>query len=125
MAQVVILRQSACSGDCHKCAGCGAVEQKVLLEANNPISASVGDTVTVRTESGPVLAGAAILYLLPVALFFAGYLLGAVLWQKGGLAGCGGFVLGLLLAAVYDRLVVKKQKTVYTITGYAQDMCES
>lgn len=125
MVQVVILRQSACSGDCHKCAGCGAVEQKVLLDAHNPIGASIGDTVTVRTESGPVLAGAAILYLLPVVLFFAGYLLGAVLWQNGGLAGCGGFVSGLLLAVVYDRLVVKKQKTVYTITGFVQTLSES
>ena len=125
MVQVVILRQSACSGDCHKCAGCGAVEQKVLLDAHNPIGASIGDTVTVRTESGPVLAGAAILYLLPVVLFFAGYLLGAALWQKGGLAGGVGFIIGLALAAVYERLVVKKQKTVYTITGFAQNLSES
>ena len=25
--EVLIARKSACSGDCHKCAGCGAVEQ--------------------------------------------------------------------------------------------------
>jgi len=28
-------------------------------------------------------------------------------------------VLGIVVAAVYDRLVVKKQQTTYTITGFA------
>ena len=41
-AQVIHVRQSACSGDCHKCAGCGAVEQTLLVEARNPICAAPG-----------------------------------------------------------------------------------
>ena len=117
-AQVLVTRQSACSGDCHKCSGCGAVEQKLLLDARNAIGAEVGDLVTVRTESGPVLAGAAVLYMLPLALFFPGYFLGESLWQRGGLAGCFAFVVGLLAAVGYDRLVARKKKTEYTITGF-------
>ena len=117
-AQVLYVRQSACSGDCHKCSGCGAVEQNMLFTAQNPIGAKPGQVVTVRTESGPVLAAAAMLYILPLALFFAGYLGSYLLWGQGVWGGLLGFALGVAAALVYDRRVVRKQKSVYTITGF-------
>ena len=117
-ARVVLVRESACSGDCHKCSGCGAAKQTMFVVAKNPIDAPVGAVVTIASESGPVLAAAAMLYMLPLGTFFLGYLLGAVLWQKGGLVGGLGFVLGVAAAVAYDRLVMKKKNTVYTITGY-------
>lgn len=117
-AQVLRLRESACSGDCHKCSGCGAVQQSMLLTARNPVGAKPGDLVVIQSASGPVLAGAAVLYMVPLVLFFLGYFLGARLWGKGGLAGCIAFCLGIALAAVYDRKVTRKQNTEYTITGY-------
>ena len=92
----------------------------MIFEAVNAIGAKPGDTVTVRSESGPVLMGAAVLYMLPLVLFFAGYFLGAV-WNLGPWIGCAAFLLGLALAWVYDRKVAKKQKTVYTIIGYAMN----
>ena len=117
-AQVLHLRQSACSGDCHKCAGCGAQQETLLFTAKNPIGAKPGDTVTVRGDSGPVLAAAAVMYMLPLVLFFLGYILGE-LAQMGALAGCLAFALGIGIAVIYDRCVVKKRATVYTITGYS------
>lgn len=123
-AQVLHIRQSACSGDCHKCSGCGAVQEKLLLTAKNPIGAQPGDLVTIRSESGPVLVAAAVLYLLPLVLFFIGYAVFAT-WERGALGGCLAFVFGIVLATAYDRKVARKQKTVYTIIGYAQrpDAC--
>ena len=119
-ANVIRIRESACSGDCHKCSGCGAAQQTMLFEAVNAIGAKPGDMVIVKTESGPVLKAAAVLYLMPIVLFVAGYVLGDWLLHLGGLWGCIAFVLGIALAAVYDRKVAGKEKTVYTITGYAQ-----
>ena len=118
MALVSAVRQSACSGDCHKCTGCGAVQQTVLIRAANPIGARPGELVTVTANTGPVLAGAAVLYLLPLVLFFAGYFAGAALWSTGALTGCLAFILGIVCVVAYDRLVAKKQNTVYTMTGY-------
>ena len=115
-AQVACLRESACSGDCHKCAGCGAVQQPMIVTARNPIGARPGDMVTIVSETGPVLKAAAVLYLLPLVLFVAGYLVG-MQWKLGGLLGASGFAMGILLAVAYDRLVMKKKETVYTITG--------
>ena len=119
MARVSVLRQSACSGDCHKCAGCGAAEQTMIFTAVNKIGAKPGDLVTVESASGPVLKAAAILYMLPLVLFIAGYLLG-MRWQLGGLTGLLAFALGIGVAIAYDRLVMKKKNTVYTIIGWAK-----
>ena len=119
MATVIHFRQSACSGDCHRCSGCGAAQEAIELSAKNPIGAAPGALVTVTSETGPVLKAAMVLYLAPLLLFFLGYLLGAALWARGALTGCAGFALGIGLAVVYDRKIVKKQKNEYIITGYA------
>ena len=74
----------------------------------------------VQSDSGRVLTAAAMLYMLPLVLFFIGYALLAMLGGNGALGGCLAFVLGLALAVAYDRLVLKKKKTVYTIIGFAQ-----
>lgn len=119
-AQVVHIRESACSGDCHKCSGCGAVKQAMLIDAYNPIGAQPGDMVQIRSETGPVLMGAMVLYIVPLVLFIAGYLLGDAWWEMGPLMGALSFALGLGIAALYDRLVAKKQKTVYTIVRFGK-----
>ena len=116
-AQVAYLRQSACSGDCHKCSGCGAVQQTMIVTARNPIGAKPGDMVTIESETGPVLKAAAVLYLMPLALFIAGYLVG-MQWQLGGLIGALAFFASIALVVAYDRLVMKKKNTVYTIIGF-------
>ena len=118
MAQVSAVRQSACSGDCHKCAGCGAVKQTVDFTAVNAIGASVGDRVIVQSDSKSVLTGAAVLYIMPLLLFFIGYFVG-MNWEVGGICGVAGLALGVLGVIAYDRHVAGKRETVYTITGYA------
>ena len=119
-AEVIHLRQSACSGDCHKCAGCGAAQETLLLTARNPIGARPGDMVVIQSQSGLVLAAAAVLYMLPLVLFFLGYLVGTLLWSQGALAGGVSFVAGIAASVLYDRLVLKKKDTVYTITGFVR-----
>ena len=116
-AEVFCVRESACSGDCHKCSGCGAVKQTMRFTARNPIGARAGDEVVVESRTGPVMAAAFVLYVLPLVLFFLGYALGSI-WRKGTLMALLGFALGIAAAVLYDRLVAKKQDTVYTITGY-------
>ena len=120
-AQVVCVRESACSGDCHKCSGCGAAKEAILLTAENPIGAGVGDLVNVRSETGPVLKAAAVLYMMPLVLFFAGYAMGAALNISGAITGGLAFVLSVVLIVLYDRQMAKKDKTIYTITGFAAD----
>ena len=118
-AQVLLIRESACSGDCHKCSGCGAAKETLLVTAQNPIQAAKGELVTIRSDSAPVLKAAAVLYMMPLVLFFLGFAMGEMLVVSGAVLGCLGFVIGILLVVVYDRRFAKKVNTVYTITGYA------
>ena len=119
-ATVLCIRESACSGDCHKCSGCGAAKESILLQADNPIGAQVGDLVKVESATGPVLKAAAVLYMLPLVLFFIGYALGDAMGLSGGLFGGLAIALSIWLSVVYDRRMQRKDKTIYTITGYAE-----
>lgn len=121
-AQVIHVRESACSGDCHKCSGCGAAKEIMLLKAENPIGAQKGDLVVVKSETGPVMKAVGVFYVLPMVLFFAGYWLGDLWWKLGALVGCLGFAAGIAAAVVYDRKVARNQENVYTITGFPEKM---
>ena len=116
-ALVTHTRLSACSGDCHKCSGCGAAKEVMLLQADNPVGAHPGELVKIQSESAPVLKAAVVLYVLPLILFFLGYALGAWAgsWGPGG--GALGFALGIVIVIFYDRLMARREKTIYTITG--------
>ena len=118
-AAVIHIRESACSGDCHKCSGCGAARETVIFTAGNPIGARPGDLVRVESSTAPVLKAAVVLYVLPLLLFFLGYWLGTLPGSFGALGGGLGFVLGLGIVVAYDRLVVNKADLRYTITAFA------
>ena len=119
-ALVMHVRESACSGDCHKCSGCGAAKETILLKAKNPIGARRGDLVKLESATGPVLKAAAVMYMLPMLLFFVGYFLGDSLWQLGALVGCLFFAVSIALAVLYDRKIGKTEKNGYTITGFVE-----
>ncbi len=120
-AVVLCIRESACSGDCHKCSGCGAAKEAVLITAENPIGAKCGDLVKVVSDSGPVLKAAAVLYIIPLVMFFLGYYLGTLPGSFGPLGACLGFLLGVGMVVLYDRLVIRKANLGYTITAFAGD----
>lgn len=109
-AQVKVRRASACASahNCGSCDHCSMMENapEIIVNAVNSCNAQVGDTVMVESETGKVLGAAALLYLLPVILFFAGYVLGNSLgWAESGaiIMGGVGFALGLFGAWCLDR----------------------
>lgn len=109
-AQVKVRRASACASahNCGSCDHCSMMENapEILVDAENICGAQVGDTVVVESSTGKVLGAAALLYLLPVFLFFLGYLGGNRFgWPESGAIASGGvgFGLGLLAAWGLDR----------------------
>ena len=120
-AEVLLVRESACSGDCHKCSGCGAAKETMVFTAQNAIGARRGDLVKVESATGPVMKAAAVLYVIPLVLFFLGYYLGTVWNFLPALIACLGFVLGVAIVVLYDRKVVKKADLGYAITAFAGD----
>ena len=118
-AQVLHVRESACSGDCHKCSGCGAQKETMIVSAVNPIRAEVGDFVTLTSDTASVMKAVAAVYLVPLVLFFAGFALGMAMGWNAALVGGLGFGLGIAFAIWFDRHTARQGETVYTITGYA------
>ena len=118
-AEVFLVRESACSGDCHKCSGCGAQKETMIVTAENPIRAQVGDFVTLTSDTASVMKAVMAVYLIPMVLFFAGFGIGIAYDWHPGLLGALGFGLGVAFAVWFDRHTAKKNDTVYTITGYA------
>lgn len=114
-------RRSACSGDCHQCGGCGAARETITVSAENLIGAGIGDDVIVETATGTVLKAAAVVYLLPIALFFAGYFLGEALRFFPGVMGAGCFALGILPAVWMNRKLTRGREKTFRIVAYAQE----
>ena len=119
-AVVIHVRESACSGDCHKCSGCGAAKETILLKAKNPIGAMRGDVVILESATGPVLKAAVVMYMIPMVLFFLGYFVGDAFWQRGALVGSLAFVAAIALAVLYDRKIGKNDKTSYTLIRFVE-----
>ena len=104
-AQIAVARQTACGHDCSECAGCGVSGAPVYARAKNSIGAKPGQKVVVESSTKNMLGIIALVYMVPVVLFFLGYFIAGVFFGVGGqyTAAVLAFVLGLIPAVLYDR----------------------
>ena len=112
-ARVAVKRKSACSGDCHTCHGCPHPDEIVIVDADNLVGAQKGDDVIVRSDTGRVLKLAAMLYLMPMVLFFVGYF--AMPGGEGArvASGAAAFVVGILICMYVSRSMKKNNKEMH------------
>ncbi len=103
---VAVVRESACGHDCGHCGGCGASPGSVTVRAEGGAGLVPGDRVEVES-SNKVLLYAALVYLLPFALFLGGYALPLAGWGRA-LCGVLGFFLGVGTAMIADRRLRRK-----------------
>ena len=105
-AEISVPRKSACGHDCEECAGCGVSGAAVKARAMNPIGAQPGQKVVVESSTKKMLRIVVLVYLIPVVLFLAGYVITSMLTAsvaaQYAVAGAG-FVLGIMFAIFYDR----------------------
>ncbi len=116
-AVVRVSRKTICEG-CHNtdssCSACFAFGDKnAECRALNTVGAKVGDTVVVRAESSHIIGYAALVFIAPIVIALAVYMvseaLGSgypVLWSLGG------FVLPFgLFCLLLDRKIKKSPDT--------------
>lgn len=113
VARVAVKRKSACSGDCHTCHGCPHPDEIVMVDADNFVGAQKGDDVILRSDTKRVLKLAAMLYLMPLVLFFLGYFV-----MPGGetprmIAGGAAFVVGIIICMFVSRSMKKNNKEMH------------
>lgn len=117
-AEIEVQRQSACGHDCSKCGGCGTPTERIKATAVNSVDAQVGDIVTVEGSSKQILGMAAIVYAIPLILFFVFYGICALLHVSEGfsiLAGVVGFALGIWVAIRRNHRMKTSGEIVFTI----------
>lgn len=114
-AEVTAVRQSACAHDCENCAGCGAQSVSITVRAACSLDVAPGDKVEIYSDNR-VLGYAALVYLVPLVLFLAGYLVVPTLAEPLRYA-CGGvgFVLGIVMAVLCDRTVRRRNSVTYQV----------
>ena len=126
-AQIEVKRISACAHNCAECGGgCSELTKTgpVVALANNSVGARPGDKVLVESSTKQVLGFAAVVYLLPLVLFFTGYFLSAALGAVEGLAiGLGAlcFVVSLVVVVLVDRKVRGKTGNMFTIVAICSE----
>ena len=107
-AEISVPRKSACGHDCEECAGCGVSGVSVYVKALNTVGARPGQKVVVESDTKKMLKIVSFVYLIPVILFLAGYLIMLACSTSVAVqytAAVAGAVLGILLAIWYDRRV--------------------
>lgn len=117
-AEISVPRKSACGHDCEECAGCGVTGAAVHAKALNPIGALPGQKVVVESSTKKMLRIVALVYLIPVALFFLGYLAAMAVTASVAVqytAATAGFILGILGAISYDRRLRARGGLSFTI----------
>jgi sigma-E factor negative regulatory protein RseC len=117
LCKVEIKRESACGGNCSSCGGCISADRTAAALAVNSVGASAGDTVVVESRGKDIFIIAALVYILPVVLLIAGYVVAASLSAHAWAPGIGsalGFAAGILTALVCERR--RKGKIYLTVT---------
>lgn len=116
-AEISVPRKSACGHDCEECAGCGVSGTAVHARARNPIGAKPGQKVIVQSDTGKMLKIVYFVYLVPVVLFFIGYLTTGF-WEEPYryTIAAAAFILGFVLAILYDRQLKRRGGLEFTIT---------
>ena len=118
MAEVAVERMTACN----HCSGCGECiyGQRIVVAAENTIFAQPGERVVLESKTSVIMQVTLLIYMLPVALLFLGYAVGALahLDQQWCIVSSG---IGFGLGAVAATLLGKRFKKIdYRITGYSR-----
>lgn len=117
-AEIEVQRQSACGHDCSKCGGCGTPTERIQAIAVNSVHADVGDIVTVEGSSKQILGMAAVVYAIPLVLFFVLYGICAAFHAPEAisiLAGFIGFISGIWVAIRRNHRMKASGEIVFTI----------
>ncbi len=129
-AKVMVSRKASCCENCGKDV-CDVPESGVETEAINTIGASVGQKVSIVTESYTYLKGAMLIYVLPVVALILGAILGK-LYLPGYfhktdsdlLAALGGFLMffaSLVLVRILSSGMNRKTEYKPVIKSIVED----
>lgn len=102
--KVRVDRESACGGNCVSCKGCPT--DAVIIECNEAVGISKGDTVELEMPDKQFFKGAMLGYGVPVILMIVGAVCGFIMAENDAASILGaviGLAVGLLVAKAFTR----------------------
>ncbi len=122
-SKIKLLRHTAC-GSCGAC-HLGDDQKDIKMVAKNDAGASVGDTVEVTMATDGVLGAAFIMYMIPLAALFIGFLVGDPLFSalsfgnpevSSAILGIGLMAITFLIIKVNDKKFLESDKYTAHVT---------
>ncbi len=114
-AEVAVTRLTACGGNCENCEAC-VFDSEVRAIADNPLGAKPGQRVVIESRSAKVFGAVLTVYILPIVLFLAGYLIAFALGASEGLCIAVSFASLALSAALLVISQKRKKDNAITFT---------
>lgn len=119
LAEVMVERTTAC-GECANREVCQYTSE-IRTYAKNTIGAREGEKVIIQSKSSEIIGAAFLLYIVPLIVLLAGYMLIA---RTGApemhcIAGAfGGFAVAVAIVTIYQRQRTKKKQIEFEIVRY-------
>lgn len=110
---IEVIRASACAHDCSKCGSACHEKKQVVVSVYNEAGAKEGDFVIIESSTKTVLKQAFIVYMLPLIMFLATYIVMQGLRFSGAVSvGVSCLILGITIASImrYDKRVKHKDE---------------
>lgn len=117
MAEVAVRRTTACGGNCGSCESC-VFQNELKTPAMNPIHAKPGQKVLIESQSSRIFKAAFLVYIFPLLLFFAGYLISAAFSPSEAvrmIASFAGLIAGAMLVVLSQRHIREKDRITFEI----------
>ena len=120
MAEVTVVRSTACGGSCGSCESC-IYQNELKSLARNKIDAQPGQKVVIESKTSVVVGAAMLVYIMPLALFLIGYALAAAAGASEGLCIAVSFaalVVGAVILVTSQKLRKNKNPITFDIVGF-------
>lgn len=120
MAEVAVKRTTACGGNCGSCESC-VFQNELKTPARNSIQASPGQKVLIESQSSRIFKAAFLVYVFPLLLFLAGYLVSAALSlgeTAGILCSFAGLIIGGVILVFSQKRIREKDKITFEIIEF-------
>ena len=117
MAEVVVTRSTACGSNCGNCESC-IFQSELCTRAKNLIGAKPGQRVVIESKSSKIYKATLLVYILPIVLVVAGYLIAAAAEGLCIVSSFIGLALGAAITVVSQKHKKDKDKITFDIIQF-------
>lgn len=120
MAEVAVTRGTACGSNCGNCESC-IFQNELKTLAKNLIGAKPGQRVVIESKSSKVYKATLLVYILPMLLIVAGYIIAGALGASEGLCILSSFIgliIGALIIVLSQKRIKEKDRITFDIIQF-------